>query len=81
MDYTPKTDQQTPPTTYELTKDVTGKPPEKRGVHVITDKAGTQVKLPYPPKTKCKKCYGRGYVGIEVKSGRFVICRKCYPMV
>lgn len=82
MDYIPKeTPQQAPPPSYELAKDVTGKPPEKRGVQVIVDKAGTQVKLPYPPKSNCKKCYGRGYVGTDVKSGRFIICKKCYPMV
>jgi hypothetical protein len=81
MDYTPKANnQQAPPTTYELTKDVTGKPPEKRGEVIITDKTGTPVKLPYPPKQNCKKCYGRGYVGTNVVTGRFLICLKCYPM-
>ena len=82
VEYTPKEiSSSTPPTTYELSKDVTGKPPEKRGEQIITDKTGVQVKLPYPPKVKCKKCYSRGYLGTDAKTGRFIICYKCYPMV
>jgi hypothetical protein len=82
MDYTPKsTTPQPSPTTYELTKDVTGSPPEQRGDYVLTDKAGTQVKFPHHPKKNCKKCYGRGYLGMNIKNGRFVICHKCYSKI
>ena len=82
MEYTPRTEPKGQPTpSYELKKDVTGKPPEKRGVYVLTDKNGTQVKLPYPPKNKCKHCYGRGYLGMDTITGKLVICRKCYPRV
>lgn len=80
MDYTPTPVQQppSPPATYELKKDVTGEPPEKRGVQTIRDKNGAEVKLPYPPKKDCKKCYGRGYLGMNAKTGRLIICGKCY---
>jgi len=83
MDYTPPVAAPTKPPqpTYELKKDVTGKPPERRGVQTIKDKNGSEVKLPYPPKKNCKKCYGRGYVGTNVITGRFVICTRCYPMI
>lgn len=83
MDYIPKETPQaaSPPPSYELKKDVTGQTPEKRGEQIITDKNGNNVKLPYPPKVKCKQCWGRGYLGTNVKTGRFVICRKCYPIV
>jgi len=82
MEYTPivSTPNVTPPS-YELKKDVTGKPPEKRGEYILTDKNGTNVKLPYSPKNDCKRCYGRGYTGINLKNGRFVICNRCYPKV
>lgn len=82
MEYIPKeTSQAVPPPTYELAKDVTGKPPVQRAGKVLVDKAGNKVQLPYPPKSNCKKCRGLGYLGTDVKSGRFIICKKCYPMV
>lgn len=83
MDYTPPVPASPKPQapSYELKKDITGKPPEKRGVQMLKDKNGTEVKLPYPPKEKCKKCYGRGYIGTDARTGRFVICVKCYPML
>lgn len=82
MDYTPPQPTATQaPVTFELTKDVTGKPPEKRGVYVLVDNNGTEVKLPHKPKSGCNKCFGRGHRGIDIKTGKFVICRKCYKMI
>lgn len=82
MDFVAPVAQHPQPTpSYELTKDVTGKPPEKRGVFVLVDKNGTEVKLPYKPKAGCNKCFGRGHRGVDIKSGKFVICRKCYKMI
>lgn len=79
MEYAPKVNQ-TPPAapSYELKQDVTGKPPEKRGPFTLKDKNGTEIKLPYPPKPNCKKCYGKGYLGTDAITGKLVICGKCY---
>lgn len=80
MEYTPKiSTPNVPAPCYELKKDVTGKAPEKHGEVILTDRNGTNVKLPYPPKSDCKRCYGRGRIGTNVKTGRIIICQKCYP--
>lgn len=82
MDYIPKPlEQKEVPPSYELKKDVSGKPPIKRGAQVLTDTKGRQFRVPYAPKNKCKKCLGRGYIGYELKSGNTIICKKCYPMM
>jgi hypothetical protein len=89
MEFTPQPLKQQPTTapSYELNKDVTGKPPEKRGETFLTDKNGNQVRVPYPPVKSCRKCYGRGFVGyhagerVAELKGRLIICTKCYPMV
>ena len=90
MEYIPQVPQQPAPAApvYELKKDVTGKPPEKRGPQILTathnDKDGKEVKfqfkVPYPPKSSCKICYGRGYIGWDIKTGAVFPCRKCYPL-
>ena len=81
MDYTPPVTQQTPPEPqYELKKDITGKAPEPRGLFVLKDKNGVEVKLPHPPKAKCKKCMGRGFVGTDAANGKLFICMKCYSI-
>ena len=96
IEYTPQQPkQQAPPKPdYILVEDVTGKPIPKRGPQVL--KAYTQeknkktkeckqivleFKVPYPPKAKCKRCYGRGYEGIVTKGEQrgICICKKCYP--
>jgi hypothetical protein len=78
--YTPPIPQ-TPPPTYELKKEVTGQGPVKRGPQVIKDTFGNERPVPFPPKAKCKRCYGRGYIGKDVVSGGLVLCKKCYPML
>jgi hypothetical protein len=90
MDYTPTPPPQAPAPApeYELKKDVSGAGPVKRGPQVINiiryneknEKQVIPVKVPYAPKPKCKECLGRGYVGVDLKTGRVVICKKCYPM-
>ena len=79
-DYTPPTINPTQvPVTYDLVKDVTGKPAPKRGPQILKDIKGNQMKVPYPPKINCKKCYGRGYIGTDVITNELIVCRKCYP--
>jgi hypothetical protein len=82
MEYIPKPPQQqpAPPPVYELTKDVTGKPPEHRGPFILKDRNGTSVRMPHKPKDNCKKCHGRGYVGMDARTGRIVVCHKCYQV-
>lgn len=92
--YTPQQPQQkkeTPKSEYILVEDVTGLPIPKRGPQVL--KAYTQnkkkeqvileFKVPYPPKSNCKRCHGRGYAGIVVVGEQHgvCICKKCYPML
>lgn len=36
------------------------------------------VPLKNKPKSNCKKCYGRGYVGTNIKTGKVVPCSCCY---
>jgi hypothetical protein len=73
---------------YELNKDVTGKPPVARGMQVLKttreDDEGKpiifELKVPWPPKQSCSACYGRGYIGVDLKKGKLVSCHKCYPL-
>ncbi len=91
MDYTPQQPQQKPQEpTYELKKDVTGKPPPARGPQTIKvvkyvevdgkeQKQEIEVKVPFAPKAHCKKCHGRGYLGFVAKTGQIIPCVKCFP--
>jgi hypothetical protein len=98
LEYTPQQPKQQAPKSseYILVEDVTGKPPPPRGIQTL--KAYAEVldpktkekkqlivpfKVPYPPKSGCKKCYGRGYVGIQHvgKQPGILYCKKCYPML
>ena len=49
---------QEPKPEYILVNDVTGKPPKPRGPTVI-NAYGHEIKVPSPPNSKCKRCYGR----------------------
>ena len=71
---------QEPKPEYILVNDVTGKPPKPRGPTVI-NAYGHEIKVPSPPNSKCKRCYGRGYIGKEASSQLVRMCRKCYPML
>lgn len=80
MDYTPKpTEPKKLPVTYALVNDITGNAPIKSGTQVLKDSKGHSFKVPYPPKSKCKQCLGRGYVGFDLKSKCILLCKKCYP--
>lgn len=83
MDYTPPVPKapEPPKPVYELKTDVTGKPPPKRGAQTIKDLKGNTIRVPYPPKVNCKKCYGRGYIGMDPHNKTLLICKKCYPMM
>jgi hypothetical protein len=90
MEYTPQAPKQPEShPTYELKKDVTGKPPPARGPQTIKvvkyvkvgDKEERQevnLQVPYAPKPDCKKCYGQGYIGFDSKSGKVIPCVKCF---
>jgi hypothetical protein len=81
MDYIPvqpKPVAETKPE-YTLVEDVTKQAPPRRGIQVLSDGKGKQLRAPYPPKVNCKKCYGRGYIGIDTSTGELMPCRKCYP--
>lgn len=84
---------------YVLVDTVVGKPKDiKRGPQVLKaiwyekNETGKDIKkeiefrVPFPPNKDCKKCYGRGYVGltnVESTMGsvkQVVICTKCFPM-
>ena len=66
---------------YTLVKDVTGKPPEKHGPQTLKDNRGNEIRVPFAPKSKCKRCWGRGYVGWDALEGGLILCKKCYPMM
>jgi hypothetical protein len=90
MVYTPQAPAQQSAQTpeYVLVEDVTGKPAPKRGPQVLTavrqnekkEQIKIQFKVPFPPKLTCKKCFGRGYLGFDIRTDNIVPCRKCYPM-
>ena len=77
----PTKQQPLPPTEYVLVEDVSRKPPVKRGAQILTDSKGRKFQVPYPPKSGCKKCYGRGYIGFDPKTNSTLPCKKCYPML
>ena len=75
---------------YILVDDVTHQPTPTRGPQVLKavkayeDKGEKKTKIiefkvPSPPNPKCKKCYGRGYIGFEAGTEDLLICLKCYP--
>ncbi len=89
MEYTPATPKQADAKPeYELKQDVSKAGPVKRGPQVINiiryneknEKQTIPIKVPYAPKPKCNTCFGRGYIGVDLKTGRVVICKRCYPM-
>ena len=72
--------RQSPPPSYELKQDVTGKELPKRGPQVLTNHKNKSVRVPYPPKQKCKACCGRGFVGTSTVDDSIILCRRCYPV-
>ena len=92
LEYTPQQPKQkeAPKPEFVLVNDVTGKAPLKRGPQVLQayrqDKNGKKVvvqfKVPYPPRTNCNRCGGRGYIGfvIDGPDHKLDICKKCFPM-
>lgn len=86
--YTPQQPQAAPVPSpqYELKTDVTGESPPVRGeifIEVLVpDKNNARqkvkVRVPQLPNPRCKLCYGKGYVGFEIKSQKILFCHKCY---
>lgn len=60
---------------YELEKDITGDVPKP--IYIIGPN-GDKFEVPHLPKPSCKKCYGRGWEGIDKKRNFLVMCSKCY---
>ena len=69
---------ETPQVEYELTDALTGKAERKEPV-VLEDTEGNKLKAPWAPNKKCKRCYGRGFVGKNSETNELIPCRKCYP--
>ena len=64
-----------PPSTYELQSSLTGKPVAPSIIGI----GENRVQVPHPPKSNCKKCFGKGYNGIDHKNKKMFLCPKCYP--
>ena len=69
------TNQPQPQPVYELKSTVTGKvlPPTIIGVGEY------KIQVPFAPKSNCKKCMGKGYLGIDSNNKKVFLCQKCYP--
>lgn len=67
-----------PAAQYDLKETVAGKPVNRDPV-VLQDSFGNKLRAPHPPKPGCKKCYGRGFLGTDMKTNQMLPCRKCYP--
>ena len=63
---------------YQLEQAVSGKPVKKEPV-ILEDGRGNKLKAPWAPNKKCKRCYGRGFTGVNTETNELVPCRKCYP--
>lgn len=46
----------------------------------IKDMSGNEIVVPFLPNPKCKKCFGRGYIGRNVLKDLPVLCPKCYKI-
>jgi hypothetical protein len=64
---------------YQLENTVVGKYVPS-GPVTLEDKTGCKLTAPHPPRSRCKHCYGRGYVGKDLKTNALVPCRWCYKM-
>lgn len=79
-EYIPKpeqTNQPQPTPTYELKSSASGKISPRLTITV----AGNKIEIPYLPKSNCKKCMGKGYLGYDVKQSKVFMCLKCYPNI
>jgi hypothetical protein len=65
---------------YELKRDITGKPSPRQSKFILKDPLGQDIELPHPPKSNCKVCYGKGFVGMDKKTKRLFLCGKCYKI-
>lgn len=82
--YTPQqaqTPSSAPTPEYTLINDLSGKPPPRKGPYNIIDHMGRKFTMPHEPTANCKRCCGKGYVGIDTKSKKIIICHKCYKNI
>jgi hypothetical protein len=63
---------------YTLKKTITGKVPDPEDC-ILKDAFGNKLKAPSPPNKKCKRCFGRGFIGLDKHTKILIPCRKCYP--
>ena len=68
----------TPKVEYKLEQTIIGKPGKPTPV-ILEDKLGNKLRAPWAPNKKCKRCYGRGFVGLDAHTTELIPCRKCYP--
>lgn len=59
---------------YVLVDDVTGRSEAKP----IIKAYDFEIQVPRSPNPKCKKCYGKGFIGKNEKTGKPILCHKCY---
>lgn len=83
LDYIPKPQQSTSspqpsaPIEYALVEDVAGNISDR--YPIIKDGNGKEIRLPRPLNKNCKKCLGKGYLGMNTLTKKLIICHKCYP--
>lgn len=65
----------TPQPSYELKASLAG----KKAGPIIIGYGNIKCQVPHAPKSNCKKCYGKGHLGIVAKTNTIILCHKCYP--
>ena len=78
IEYIPKPVQpntNVPKPTYELKNTTVGKILPS----VVIGTKDIRVTVPKAPKSNCKKCYGKGFTGVDNKQKKIFMCPKCYP--
>lgn len=64
---------------YELVNDITSESDSGKKYPTTLKYNQFNVKVPHSPKKNCKKCSGKGILGVNVVTNMPVICSKCYP--
>ena len=60
---------------YELKSSILG----KVSTPIVIGVGEYKIQVPSAPKSNCKKCLGKGYIGIDNTNKKIFICQKCYP--
>lgn len=46
---------------------------------MTTEPAEPTIVVPPRPNPGCRKCFGRGHMGVNIQTGKYRTCPKCYP--